>query len=138
MDEVQVARMLGQGGTMGVIAYVLIRYGPTIETLIIGRHRASRNTRGRLGDQDDDDSGAMYSRQHSQAQRGDERSERNVSWGSLVDHCDREHKRNAELTASRFKALEETVGDLREDIRDGLKTLHEKIDRRWNGVPPKG
>ena len=115
--EVELAKWVGQAGGAGMLMYILIRFGPVIETLLrgAGSKRDNGTTKHEYPDK------ARSSRD-------------GLTWETLVTHCDRTHKAADELAKERNGTLEKAVDGLRTDLKEGLKDLGARIDKRNGGV----
>jgi hypothetical protein len=102
--ELEVIKWASQAGGAGALVYLLIRFGPLIESLF-GK---SKNGNGA-------------------------KKEGCISWESLIAHCERTHRQNTEASNQRYGSLEKSIEDLRQDLRDARKDLGGRIDRR-NGA----
>jgi len=102
--EVEVLRWAGQAGAGGAIVYLLIRFGPLVERLLSNRNGHHNPEEKRI-----------------------------VTWEALVEHCTRQHTANRELADTKYEHLKEAVNGLKQEVRDGLNRLGNRIDKR-NGT----
>ena len=110
MEELEFARWAGQAGGAGVIMYVLVRFGPAIETFLRGGRNGTKHEYPEMV-----------------------RSREALTWEAMITHCDRTHRASAELADSRYGSLEKALEALRNDLREALKELRQRIDHR-NGT----
>lgn len=111
MEEIEALRWAGQAGAGGAIVYLLIRFGPLLERLLTPRKNGQPLDRP------------------PPARHGENR----VRWDDLFMHCERQHKATGEIADGRFAAVEEALKGLRTDLREDIKDLRRRVDRRNNG-----